>query len=108
MTSRTTGTPGRVRRALAATLAAVVLAGLPAGVPAADPVPPQPGDSPPPESPDPPLDFSLLTHVAYFSVGADAKGNLRKRDADGSLTTGWAGWTSSQMTSDINAAHARG
>ncbi|MFH0750971.1 MAG: glycosyl hydrolase family 18 protein [Chloroflexota bacterium] len=53
------------------------------------------------------LDFSILTHVAYFSVGADAKGNLNKRDADGSLTTGWAGWTSSKMTSIINAAHAK-
>jgi len=58
--------------------------------------------------PDTRLDFSVLTHVAYFSVGADAKGNLKKRDADGSLTTGWAGWTSSAMTSVINAAHAKG
>ena len=57
--------------------------------------------------PDTRLDFSVLTHVAYFSVGADAKGNLKKRDADGSLTTGWAGWTSSSMTSVINAAHAK-
>ncbi len=57
--------------------------------------------------PDTRLDFSVLTHVAYFSVGADARGNLRKRDPDGSLTTGWAGWTSSAMTSVINAAHAR-
>lgn len=160
MTSRTTGIPGRVRRALAATLAAVFLAGLPAGLLAADPVTLQPGDAPsqmyldataheglpyafaPGEpartdtrsfdlaevapaaagmrrevygflpywmlaDPDTRLDFSLLTHVAYFSVGADAKGNLKKRDADGSLTTGWAGWTSSAMTSIINAAHAK-
>ena len=57
--------------------------------------------------PDTRLDFSVLTHVAYFSVGADAKGNLKKRDPDGSLTTGWAGWTSSAMTSVINAAHAK-
>jgi chitinase len=55
--------------------------------------------------PDTRLDFGILTHVAYFSVGADARGNLRKRNSDGSLTTGWAGWTSSQMTSIINAAH---
>ncbi len=52
------------------------------------------------------LDFSILTHVAYFSVGADANGDLAKRNADGSLTTGWGGWTSSKMTSIINAAHA--
>jgi spore germination protein YaaH/flagellar hook assembly protein FlgD len=57
--------------------------------------------------PDTRLDFSVLTHVAYFSVGADARGNLKKRDPDGSLTTGWAGWTSSAMTSVINAAHAK-
>ncbi len=57
--------------------------------------------------PDTRLDFSVLTHVAYFSVGADAKGNLKKRNANGSLTTGWAGWTSSAMTSAINAAHAK-
>jgi len=57
--------------------------------------------------PDTRLDFGVLTHVAYFSVGADARGNLKKRDADGSLTTGWAGWTSSAMTAVINAAHAK-
>ncbi len=51
------------------------------------------------------LDFSVLTHVAYFSVGVDAKGDLRKRESDGSLTTGWAGWTSSKMTAIIDAAH---
>ncbi len=55
--------------------------------------------------PDTRLDFRILTHVAYFSVGADAKGNLLKRNGDGSLTTGWAGWTSSRMTSIINTAH---
>ncbi len=53
------------------------------------------------------LDFDLITHLAYFSVGADAQGNLKKRDSDGSLTTGWAGWTSTKMTSIINAAHAK-
>jgi spore germination protein YaaH/flagellar hook assembly protein FlgD len=57
--------------------------------------------------PDTRLDFSIITHLAYFSVGADAKGNLKKRNSDGSLTTGWAGWTSSQMTSVINAAHKK-
>ncbi|HYN49230.1 MAG TPA: glycosyl hydrolase family 18 protein, partial [Candidatus Nanopelagicales bacterium] len=162
MISRTTGSPGHVRRALATTLAAVFLAALPAGVLAAEPagVPGVPGDAPsqmyldamaheglpyaftpgaPAEAdarsfalaevtpsavgmrrevygflpywmladPDTHLDFSILTHVAYFSVGADAKGNLKKRDADGSLTTGWGGWTSSTMTSIINAAHAK-
>jgi spore germination protein YaaH len=54
------------------------------------------------------LDFDIITHLAYFSVGADAQGNLSRRDSDGSLTTGWAGWTSAKMTSIINAAHAQG
>ena len=54
------------------------------------------------------LDYGVLSTIAYFSVGADAKGNLRKRNADGSLTTGWAGWTSSSMTSVINGAHSHG
>ena len=165
MMSRTTSSPGHVRRALATTfaalwLAALIPAGLPAGALAADPVAPGPGDDPsqvyldamahagrayaftpgaPAEAdmrtfplaevapktggmrrevygflpywtladPDTRLDFSVLTHLAYFSVGADAKGNLKKRDADGSLTTGWAGWTSSSMSSVINAAHAK-
>ena len=53
------------------------------------------------------LDFSIVTHLAYFSVGADGGGNLRKRESSGSLTTGWAGWTSSGMTSIINAAHQK-
>jgi len=54
------------------------------------------------------LNYSVLTTVAYFSVGADAAGNLKKRNSDGTLTTGWAGWTSSSMTSVINAAHSHG
>ncbi|MFH1475428.1 MAG: glycosyl hydrolase family 18 protein [Chloroflexota bacterium] len=53
------------------------------------------------------LNFDILTHLAYFSVGSDAKGNLKKRESNGSLTTGWAGWTSAKMTSIINAAHAK-
>ena len=54
------------------------------------------------------LNYGTLTTVAYFSVGADAAGNLRKRNSNGSLTTGWGGWTSSSMTAVINAAHAHG
>jgi hypothetical protein len=53
------------------------------------------------------LDYSVLSHIAYFSVGADASGNLLKRDRDGTPTTGWGGWTSQRMTQVINAAHAR-
>ena len=53
------------------------------------------------------VDFSVITHMAYFSVGVDGSGNLKKRNADGSLTTGWAGWTSSKMTALINAAHQK-
>jgi spore germination protein YaaH/flagellar hook assembly protein FlgD len=53
------------------------------------------------------LNFDIVTHLAYFSLGADAKGNLKKSNSNGSLTTGWAGWTSASMTSIINAAHAK-
>ena len=40
------------------------------------------------------LNFDTLSTIAYFSVGADSKGNLRKKDSDGTNTTGWGGWTS--------------
>jgi spore germination protein YaaH len=51
------------------------------------------------------LDWRTLSTVAYFSVGCLGDGNLWKRNADGTLSTGWAGWTSSKMTSIIDAAH---
>ena len=51
------------------------------------------------------LDWRTLSTVAYFSVGCSGNGRLAKRNPDGSMTTGWAGWTSSRMTSVINAAH---
>jgi len=54
------------------------------------------------------LDYDVLSTIAYFSVGADAKGNLRKKNSNGTNTTGWGGWTSSSMTSVTNRAHARG
>ncbi len=52
------------------------------------------------------LDWEKISTVAYFGVGADGKGNLIKRNSDGSTTVGWSGWTSSKMTGVINAAHA--
>src|SRR5262245_34974997 len=52
------------------------------------------------------LDWRTVSTVAYFSVGCTSSGKLLKRNPDGSATTGWAGWTSSRMTSIINAAHA--
>jgi len=51
------------------------------------------------------LDWRTLSTLAYFSVGCTSSGSLLKRNPDGSPTTGWAGWTSSRMTSIINAAH---
>ena len=54
------------------------------------------------------LDYEVLSTIAYFSVGSDKYGNLLKLDPDGSPTTGWGGWTSSRMTSIINAAHTKG
>jgi spore germination protein YaaH len=54
------------------------------------------------------IDYELLSTIAYFSVGANQYGNLLKLDSDGTPTTGWGGWTSSRMTSIINAAHSKG
>ncbi len=54
------------------------------------------------------LNYDDLSTIAYFSVGANSAGNLLKKNSDGSTTTGWGGWTSSSLTSVINAAHSRG
>jgi spore germination protein YaaH len=51
------------------------------------------------------LDWSKLSTIAYFGVGADAAGNLTKKNADGTTTVGWSGWTSSKLTSIISTAH---
>ena len=56
----------------------------------------------------PTLNYDILSTVAYFAVDVDGSGNLQKHDADGSTSTGWAGWTSSWMTNVINNAHAHG
>ena len=53
------------------------------------------------------LDYSKLSTIAFFGVGADAYGNLQKKNSDGTTTVGWSGWTSSKMTSIINAAHQK-
>jgi spore germination protein YaaH len=53
------------------------------------------------------LDLSLVSTIAYFSVGAQANGTLAKGTAT-TPSTGWAGWTSSAMTGVINQAHTRG
>ena len=52
------------------------------------------------------LDYSKISTIAFFGVGADGAGNLQKRNSDGSTTVGWSGWTSSKMTSIISTAHA--
>jgi spore germination protein YaaH/flagellar hook assembly protein FlgD len=52
------------------------------------------------------LDWEKISTVAYFGVGADSTGNLIKKDSTGKATVGWSGWTSSKMTSVIDAAHA--
>jgi spore germination protein YaaH/flagellar hook assembly protein FlgD len=54
------------------------------------------------------IQYDKISTIAYFGVGADAGGNLQKRNSDGSVTTGWSGWTSSKLTSIINAAHSTG
>ena len=50
------------------------------------------------------LDYSVLSTIAYFGVGADKDGHLIKKRGDGSRDVGWAGWTSSALT----AGHQRG
>lgn len=52
------------------------------------------------------LDYSKISTIAYFGIGADGNGNLQKRNSDGSMTVGWSGWTSAKMTSIISAAHS--
>jgi spore germination protein YaaH len=51
------------------------------------------------------FDFSKLSTIAFFGVGASATGTLEKTTKDGSTTVGWSGWTSSRMTALINDAH---
>lgn len=52
------------------------------------------------------IQYDKISTIAYFGVGTDSAGNLLKRNSDGTITTGWSGWTSARMTSIINAAHA--
>ena len=53
------------------------------------------------------LDYSVLSTIAYFGVGADKDGHLIRKRADGTKDVGWAGWTSSALTNVINDAHAK-
>ena len=48
------------------------------------------------------LNYNVLSTVAYFGLDVDGAGNLVKSGS------GWSGWTSSWMTTVINAAHAHG
>ena len=52
------------------------------------------------------IQYDKISTIAYFGIGADGAGNLQKRTTDGTITTGWSGWTSAAMTSIINQAHA--
>ena len=54
------------------------------------------------------IQYDKISTIAYFGVGADAAGNLQKRNSNGTTTTGWSGWTSAKMTSIINDAHSTG
>jgi spore germination protein YaaH/flagellar hook assembly protein FlgD len=54
------------------------------------------------------LNYDVLSTIAYFGVGANANGDLIKVNADGSTSVGWSGWTSSKLTSIIDAAHQKG
>ena len=54
------------------------------------------------------LAWEKLSTIAYFGVGASADGDLQRKNADGTTAVGWSGWTSSRLTSVIDAAHAHG
>ncbi|GAC1663588.1 MAG: hypothetical protein NVS9B8_02860 [Candidatus Limnocylindrales bacterium] len=53
------------------------------------------------------LDYSKISTIAYFGVGVAGNGDLQTRNSDGTPSVGWGGWTSSQMTSILTAAHAQ-
>ncbi len=50
------------------------------------------------------LRYDRVSTIAYFSVGAQSDGTLNMDPA----STGWGGWTSSQMAGVINKAHQHG
>ncbi len=52
------------------------------------------------------LDYTKISTIAYFGVGADAAGYLQKKNPDGTPTVGWSGWASTKMSSIISTAHA--
>jgi spore germination protein YaaH/flagellar hook assembly protein FlgD len=52
------------------------------------------------------LDYSKISTIAYFGVGADGAGNIVKKNPDGSTSVGWSGWASARMSSVITTAHA--
>jgi len=54
------------------------------------------------------IQYDKISTIAYFGVGAAGDGTLMKLNSDGSVTTGWGGWTSSRMTSILNEAHRTG
>jgi len=51
--------------------------------------------------------YDLLSTIAYFGVTARVDGTLG-RTANAQPTAGWAGWTSTAMSSVISQAHSRG
>ena len=53
------------------------------------------------------LNYDVISTVAYFGIDLNTDGTLNKQQ-NGVNTTGWAGWTSSSMTTVINNAHAHG
>lgn len=53
------------------------------------------------------MNYSLVSTVAYFSVGANRDGYLIK-GSTATPSVGWSGWNSSRLTDVINTAHANG
>jgi spore germination protein YaaH len=51
------------------------------------------------------LDYTKISTIAYFGVGAAANGTLERTSSSGATTIGWSGWTSARLTEVINDAH---
>lgn len=53
-------------------------------------------------------DYSVLSTVAFFAIGANVDGHLATRTASGAPTSSWAAWNSDWMDKVIARAHAAG
>lgn len=54
------------------------------------------------------LDYSALTTIAYFGIGATADGHLNKYMPGGGVQVEWSRWQGSRVNQVISEAHANG